>query len=250
MTLEPLKATIERGGRRPVPAGGFEARPAGLRRRRRDSSRCGRPGQPGDLFGRHDRRRRAGRGVFRPGHRSLSAQARRVAARCRRWSGGAARRSAAGKTASARAESLNSRPAERNRGCAAAQNRYFPPLCQAASRPTRDDCRVIRISIDAMGGDHGPSVVIPGLMKVASGEPTCASSSTARVDEVRPDPGQVPEGRGGQRTRSTATSRCAWTTSRARRCATGAGNRRCGRRSRRSRPARPMPASRPATPAR
>ena len=122
--------------------------------------------QPGNLFRRHDRCRRAGRGVLRPGHRSLSAQAGRC--RCDRAgddaTSGADRRAAAGKAALADAEILKSAAGSRNRGCAAAQNRYFrPELRQAAfAGETRDDCRVIRISIDAMGGDHGPAVVIPG----------------------------------------------------------------------------------------
>ena len=51
----------------------------GLRGRRRDRARCGRPGQPRIVFRRHDRCRRAGGGVFRAGDRSLSAQARRGA---------------------------------------------------------------------------------------------------------------------------------------------------------------------------
>ena len=49
---------------------------------------------------------------------------------------------------------------------------------------------------------------------------------------------------------STPTSPCGWTTSRARRCATAAGNPRCGSPSTRSRRARPTSPSRPAIPAR
>jgi glycerol-3-phosphate acyltransferase PlsX len=45
---------------------------------------------------------------------------------------------------------------------------------------------VIRISIDAMGGDHGPSVVIPGLMKVAERRNDVRFLIYGKADEVRP----------------------------------------------------------------
>ncbi len=45
---------------------------------------------------------------------------------------------------------------------------------------------MIRISIDAMGGDHGPSVVIPGLMKVAERRSDVRFLIYGQADEVRP----------------------------------------------------------------
>ena len=45
---------------------------------------------------------------------------------------------------------------------------------------------MIRISVDAMGGDHGPSVVIPGLMKVAERRSDIRFLIYGKVDEVRP----------------------------------------------------------------
>ena len=61
---------------RPLLPGGFQARPSRLSCGRRSASRRRRSRQPGDLLRRHDRCRRAGRGVFRAGHRPLSAQAK------------------------------------------------------------------------------------------------------------------------------------------------------------------------------
>ena len=82
---------------------------------------------------------------------------------------------------------LNSPPSDEIAVVRRPKTLFSPKLCQPLPRPTRDDCRVIRISIDAMGGDHGPSVVIPGLMKVATRRNRRAlSASTGRVDEVRP----------------------------------------------------------------
>jgi phosphate acyltransferase len=45
---------------------------------------------------------------------------------------------------------------------------------------------VIRISIDAMGGDHGPSVIVPGLMKVAERRNDVRFLIFGKVEEVRP----------------------------------------------------------------
>jgi len=50
----------------------------------------------------------------------------------------------------------------------------------------KDDCRVIRISIDAMGGDHGPSTTLPGLARVAERRPDARFLIYGREDEVRP----------------------------------------------------------------
>ncbi|TPI43954.1 phosphate acyltransferase PlsX [Mesorhizobium sp. B3-1-6] len=46
---------------------------------------------------------------------------------------------------------------------------------------------MIRISIDAMGGDHGPSVVIPALMTVAIRRPDIRFVIYGREDVVRPE---------------------------------------------------------------
>ncbi|TIV94397.1 MAG: phosphate acyltransferase, partial [Mesorhizobium sp.] len=45
---------------------------------------------------------------------------------------------------------------------------------------------MIRISIDAMGGDHGPSVVIPALMTVVIRRPDIRFVIYGREDVVRP----------------------------------------------------------------
>jgi glycerol-3-phosphate acyltransferase PlsX len=51
---------------------------------------------------------------------------------------------------------------------------------------------VIRISIDAMGGDHGPNVVIPALMTVATRRPDIRFIIYGRQDEVRVELAKVP----------------------------------------------------------
>ncbi len=45
---------------------------------------------------------------------------------------------------------------------------------------------MIRISIDAMGGDHGPSVIIPGLMKVAERRSDVRFLIYGKAEDVRP----------------------------------------------------------------
>jgi len=52
---------------------------------------------------------------------------------------------------------------------------------------------VIRISIDAMGGDHGPSVVIPALMTVAVRRPDIRFVIYGREDVVRPELAKFPK---------------------------------------------------------
>jgi phosphate acyltransferase len=52
---------------------------------------------------------------------------------------------------------------------------------------------VIRISIDAMGGDHGPSVVIPALMTVAIRRPDIRFVIYGREDAVRPELAKFPK---------------------------------------------------------
>ncbi|MGX5804370.1 phosphate acyltransferase PlsX [Bradyrhizobium sp. Arg314] len=51
---------------------------------------------------------------------------------------------------------------------------------------------MIRISIDAMGGDHGPSVVIPALMTVAIRRPDIRFVIYGREDVVRPELAKFP----------------------------------------------------------
>jgi glycerol-3-phosphate acyltransferase PlsX len=46
--------------------------------------------------------------------------------------------------------------------------------------------RVIRISIDAMGGDHGPGVVLPGLVKVVERRPDVRFVVFGREEAIRP----------------------------------------------------------------
>ncbi|TPJ28232.1 phosphate acyltransferase PlsX [Mesorhizobium sp. B2-8-3] len=52
---------------------------------------------------------------------------------------------------------------------------------------------MIRISIDAMGGDHGPSVVIPALMTVAIRRPDIRFVIYGREDVVRPELAKFPK---------------------------------------------------------
>ena len=131
--------------------------------------------------------------------------------------------------------SENTRRSVVNCCCMASQNRYFRPASASPAAPGRTSETIPRdrISIDAMGGDHGPKVVIPGAAQGARAPARHALPDLRPRGRGRAGAGQVPEGRRGVRPSSIATSPCAWTTSRARRCATAAGSRRCGRRSRR-----------------
>ncbi|RRI00949.1 phosphate acyltransferase PlsX [Mesorhizobium tamadayense] len=52
---------------------------------------------------------------------------------------------------------------------------------------------MIRISIDAMGGDHGPSVVIPALMTVAIRRPDIRFVIFGHEDAVRPELAKFPK---------------------------------------------------------
>jgi glycerol-3-phosphate acyltransferase PlsX len=52
---------------------------------------------------------------------------------------------------------------------------------------------VIRISIDAMGGDHGPAVVIPALMMVATRRPDIRFVIYGREELVRPELAKFPK---------------------------------------------------------
>jgi glycerol-3-phosphate acyltransferase PlsX len=51
---------------------------------------------------------------------------------------------------------------------------------------------VIKISIDAMGGDHGPSVVIPALAKVAKRRPDVNFIVFGRTEAIRPELDKFP----------------------------------------------------------
>ncbi|UVK53349.1 phosphate acyltransferase PlsX [Mesorhizobium sp. AR02] len=52
---------------------------------------------------------------------------------------------------------------------------------------------MIRISIDAMGGDHGPAVVIPALMTVATRRPDIRFVIYGREELVRPELAKFPK---------------------------------------------------------
>ncbi|MEQ1937168.1 phosphate acyltransferase PlsX [Mesorhizobium sp. CN5-321] len=52
---------------------------------------------------------------------------------------------------------------------------------------------MIRISIDAMGGDHGPNVVIPALMTVATRRPDIRFIIYGLEDQVRPELAKFPQ---------------------------------------------------------
>ncbi|MGQ2906663.1 MAG: phosphate acyltransferase PlsX [Aliihoeflea sp.] len=52
---------------------------------------------------------------------------------------------------------------------------------------------MIRISIDAMGGDHGPSTTLPGLARVAERRPDARFLIYGREDEVRPVLAKLPK---------------------------------------------------------
>ncbi len=52
---------------------------------------------------------------------------------------------------------------------------------------------MIKISIDAMGGDHGPGVVIPALMTVATRRPDVRFVIYGREEVVRPELAKFPK---------------------------------------------------------
>lgn len=51
---------------------------------------------------------------------------------------------------------------------------------------------MIKISIDAMGGDHGPNVVIPALQIVATRRPDIRFAIYGREEVVRPELAKFP----------------------------------------------------------
>jgi len=72
-------------------------------------------------------------------------------------------------------------------GCVGFQKRYFRPTFRdGGPGATKDDSDVIRISIDAMGGDHGPEVVIPALVRVAERRQDVRFLIYGIEDQVRP----------------------------------------------------------------
>ncbi len=74
------------------------------------------------------------------------------------------------------------------RGCATGQKRYFRRTFEpipAPDQPLRHITRV-RISIDAMGGDHGPEVTLRGLTKVIERRPDARFLIYGREDTVLP----------------------------------------------------------------
>src|SRR5690606_17221668 len=63
----------------------------------------------------------------------------------------------------------------------------FAKPCQPVSLgDQKRHCHLIRIAIDAMGGDHGPEVVIPGLQKVVERRPDVRFLLFGRDEAVRP----------------------------------------------------------------
>jgi glycerol-3-phosphate acyltransferase PlsX len=56
----------------------------------------------------------------------------------------------------------------------------------------RDIARVIRISIDAMGGDHGPNIILPGLLKVVERRPDVRFLIYGQEEKVRPILAKLP----------------------------------------------------------
>ena len=84
-----------------------------------------------------------------------------------------------------------------------------------------------------MGGDHGPSVVVPGAALALERQPGRRFLLFGDEAVIGRCSTRI-RGSGRRVDRSTTpTSRSAWTTSRARRCATAAGSPRCGAPSRR-----------------
>ena len=157
VTLEPLAAQISE----PVSAlflpAEFQARPSGLRGRRRSSARCGRARQPRDFRRRHHRRRRARGGVLRA-WRSTPIRAARGRTMPRRTSPTRPLRPLPG-SPSSRSVSLASALVRRECLLCRGAKPLFSPSFLVATPPresVRPESRVIRISIDAMGGDHGP----------------------------------------------------------------------------------------------
>ena len=86
----------------------------------------------------------------------------------------------------------------------------------------------VRIALDAMGGDHGPAVVLPGAELSLARHPDTEFllfGDRAAIEPVLDAHAAAESALAGS---STPTSRSGWTTSRARRCAMAAGNPRCG----------------------
>ena len=93
----------------------------------------------------------------------------------------------------AEAEILKTPPGGFNSSCMALQNRYFRPASANPAGPGNSETisRVIRISIDAMGGDHGPAVVLPALNRVIERRPDVRFLIFGRENEVAAGPGRA-----------------------------------------------------------
>ncbi len=57
----------------------------------------------------------------------------------------------------------------------------------------KDETSLIRISIDAMGGDHGPTTTLPGLARVAERRPDARFLIFGRQDELGPVLAKLPK---------------------------------------------------------
>src|SRR5690606_26876788 len=151
-------------------SGRFQARPHRAERYGRNGARPGGAGSAGNLCRRYDRRRRGrGRGCG-PCHRSLSAQAGGgLSGPCRgRWRGGRASPVSFCDPQGLEKGRLGWK--SRRLGCKDGQKHYFG-LDFACAANIRNQGRVIRISLDVMGGDFGPEVVIPAAAKALERHP-------------------------------------------------------------------------------
>ena len=97
--------------------------------------------------------------------------------------------------------------------------------------PRSSMSQMVRIALDAMGGDHGPAVVVAGAELALARHPRKRIPVLRRHGAGRAAGRQASGAASRPRGWCTPKSPCAWTTSRARRCATAAANPRCGSRS-------------------
>ncbi len=85
----------------------------------------------------------------------------------------------------------------------------------------------VRIALDAMGGDHGPSVVLGGADISLARHPDTEFLLFGAEGEINPLLARYPRLQAAARVIHTDVV-VRWTTSRARRCAMAAGSPRCG----------------------
>ena len=88
--------------------------------------------------------------------------------------------------------------------------------------------QTIRIALDAMGGDFGPKVTIAGAANALERRPDSRFLLIGDETAIRAELAAHPRLAGCADGAPFRRSRSAWTTSRARRCATAAGSPRCG----------------------